>query len=149
VVVDEKLKPIRFAKIDNGELLRMIYEQKFLDCNRYAIEMVACCGMPVGKEVFDTCVWIGKFSEGLKQVQGNESDYIYRKDEKINLCQSMKAKDCNIRQALIDRFAQHDFKNGKGTKKQPDVFYGFKADIWAAMAVATTYYDLYLKQKVV
>ena len=83
--------------------------------------MVACYGMPVGKEVFDTCVWIGRFIQEAYEL-GIDCDYIYRKEEKMNLCNSMKAKDSNIRQALIDRFGT------AGTKKNPGWFYGFKAD---------------------
>lgn len=71
--------------------------------------MIASYGMPVGKEVFETCVWIGKFAEA----SGMKENYIYRKEEKMNLCHSMKAKDSNIRQALIDRFGV------VGTKKNP------------------------------
>lgn len=96
------------------------------------IEMIASYGMPVGKEVFETCVWIGKFAEA----SGMKENYIYRKDEKMNLCHSMKAKDSNIRQALIDRFGI------VGTKKNPGWFYGFKADIWQAYAVGITYLDI-------
>lgn len=93
--------------------------------------MIASYGMPVGKEVFETCVWIGKFA----QASNLKEKYIYRKDEKMNLCHSMKAKDSNIRQALIDRFGP------VGTKKNPGWFYGFKADIWSAYAVGITYLD--------
>lgn len=76
------------------------------------IEMIASYGMAVGKEVFDTCVWIGRFKQ-IAESQDIEVECIYRKDEKINLCNSMKAKDSNIRQALIDRFGV------VGTKRNP------------------------------
>ena len=94
--------------------------------------MIASYGMPVGKEVFETCVWIGRF---IQARTCQPFCYIYRKEEKINLCGSMKAKDSNIRQALIDRFGE------VGTKKQQGFFYGFKKDIWAAFAVGCTYLD--------
>lgn len=134
------------GKVENSELLEKIYEAKEIYGEQLhaAIEMVACYGMAVGKEIFDTCVMIGRIVQVLDDLDIPYT-YIFRKDEKITLCNSMKAKDANIRQALIDRFAQHDFKNGKGTKANPDTFYGFKADIWASMAVAVTYHDLYLK----
>ena len=94
--------------------------------------------MSVGQTVFETCVWIGRFKE-IAEAQNIKVDYIYRKDEKMNLCYSMKAKDSNIRQALIDSFGV------VGTKKNPGWFYGFKKDIWAAYAVGITYLDMYLK----
>ena len=83
-----------------------------VDYDVLVIEMIASYGMPVGKEVFETCVWIGRFKE-LAIIRNIKVEYIYRKDEKMNLCQSMKAKDSNIRQALIDRFGI------VGTKKNP------------------------------
>lgn len=59
--------------------------------------------MAVGETVFETCVWVGRFIEAVSNYD-IEYTKIYRKDEKMNLCQSMRAKDSNIRQALIDRF---------------------------------------------
>lgn len=104
------------------------------------IERVQAMGMPVGYEVFETCEWIGRYSQICEPLLA-EVKYVYRLEEKITLCNDSKAKDANIRQALIDRFAKYDLKNGKGTKKEPDVFYGFSADQWAAMAVATTFLE--------
>lgn len=126
----ETYKPIEFGKINNSDLEDYICTKKSNHL-KIIIEMVACYGMAVGKTVFDTCVQIGRFT-----MLADEYEYIYRKDVKINLCGSMKAKDSNIRQALIDRFGE------VGTKKNQGWFYGFKSDIWSAYAVGTTYLDI-------
>lgn len=131
-----------FGKCKNEELLGKIKKMYFTKhTDHAAIEMIASYGMAVGKEVFETCVWVGKFAEAIENNGDIKVNYIYRKDEKINLCGSMKAKDSNIRQALIDRFGV------VGTKKQPGWFYGFKADIWQAYAVGITYYDMHIAPK--
>ena len=131
VIMDKDYRPLEFGKVKNEELLAITYRPGF---DTVVIEMVASYGMAVGATVFETCVWIGRFWERACQ-KGYEINKIYRKDVKINLCGSMKAKDANIRQALIDRFGP------VGTKKNPGWFYGFKADIWSACAVGVTYLD--------
>lgn len=129
---EDTYKPIEFGKIDNTQ---MLFKIKELNYDKMIIEMIASYGMPVGESVFETCVWIGRFIQARRCSQ---FEYIYRKEEKMNLCQSLRAKDGNIRQALIDRFGE------VGTKKNQGFFYGFKKDIWAAFAVGVTYLD---KQK--
>lgn len=134
---------VEFGKVENGELLKRLEREN--ECRDpyyrdvFAIEKIASYGMAVGKDVFDTCIWIGQFVHALKN---KRTEYVYRKDEKIYLCGSMKAKDSNIRQELINRYAKSDFKNGKGTKKQPDTFYGVSKDVWQAIAVGVTYYEM-------
>lgn len=152
VIRERDLKPLVAEKITNEELLDNLLMDRYerLEETEYishvAIEMIASYGMAVGKSVFETCVWIGRFIQALENNYYNDSlKFIYRKDEKMNLCYSMKAKDSNIVQALIDRFAPNTPNKGKGTKKEPGWFYGFKKDIWQAYAVGVTYYDLYLK----
>lgn len=120
--------------LDNETLLIKIKNMKF---DKLIIEMVASYGMSVGATVFDTCVWIGRFIE-LCVEQKIPYERIYRIEEKMYICHDSRAKDANIRQALIDRFGE------VGTKKNPGWFYGFKKDIWASYAVGVTYLD---KQK--
>ena len=97
-----------------------------------AIEMIASYGMPVGQEVFDTCVWIGRFM----QAYGPSTVSLVKRGEvKMHLCHNMKANDSNVRQALIDRLGK------PGTKKSPGLTYGISGDLWAALGLAVTFYD--------
>ena len=130
VLIDDKTRrPLDFGKDENGELL---LELPHIDADRVVIEMVASYGMPVGADVFETCVWIGRFVERapvkpVLQVRG---------PVKLHHCRSPKAKDSNIIQALVDRFAPGQPNRGKGTKAAPGWFHGFAADVWQAYALA-------------
>jgi hypothetical protein len=97
-----------------------------IEYNAVAIEMIASYGMAVGASTFETCVWIGRFTE----IARIEPTLCYRKDIKLFLCGTMRAKDANIRQALLDLIGP------QGTKAQPGPTYGIKSHTWAALAVA-------------
>ena len=130
----ETLKPLSFGKEENQVVLDAVQQRSY---DSIVIERVASYGMAVGRDVFETCEWVGRFTQAARV----PPDYVYRQEEKLHICGDSRAKDANIRRALIDRFAKHDLKNGKGTKKNPDWFYGFSADVWQAYAVAVTYVE--------
>jgi hypothetical protein len=131
----ETRQPELFGKVDNAELIKLIRYGRWLP-NLAAIEMVASYGMAVGADVFETCVWIGRFAETIRRELDDEPMLIKRNPIKLHFCQSGRAKDSNIRQALIDRFGGNASNGGKGTKADPGWFYGFAADIWSAYAIA-------------
>lgn len=95
-----------------------------------AIEMVACYGMAVGAETFQTVLWIGRFCERSPI----EPRLVYRKDVKMHLCHSMRAKDANVRQAILDRFGGKD--EAMGRKASPGPLYGVSSHVWSALAIA-------------
>ena len=128
---------VKFGIDDNHELLeRMANGQLSSGREALAIEMIASYGMPVGREVFETCMWIGRF------IQAWQGPYklVYRKDVKLHLCGQPRAKDSHIRQALLDRFGPGKDK-AVGTKRAPGPLYGVSADVWSALAVAVTFAD--------
>lgn len=105
---------------------------------RLAIEMIASYGMAVGREVFETCVWIGRFQQAWRDP--NSTELVYRKDVKLHLCGTNKAKDANVRQALLDLFPR--LGGGAtpqvGTKSKPGPLYGITSHAWPALGVAIT-----------
>ena len=136
-VLEKGLVPNKKLLQRLSQLDRVVPGIKDSGVNCMAIEMIASYGMAVGASVFNTCVWIGRFIERWD----DSHCVVYRKHVKMHLCNSMRAKDTNIKQALIDRFAPEATNHGKGTKDNPSIFYGFKKDIWAAMALAVTAWD--------
>ena len=133
--------PVKCEKLPNRELHRRLPADQGPVGTEASIEMVASYGMPVGREVFETCVWIGRFLEVLAQNAGREPGLVYRRDVKLHHCHSPRANDATIRQALVDRFAYGQPNRGKGTKKQPGWFHGFHSDIWQAYALAVATAD--------
>lgn len=115
-------------------------------------EKIASYGMPVGAEVFLTCFWTGRFWQ-VAQEFGPRFHLMPRLEVKRHICHDSKAKDSNIRTALIDRFGQpHTFREeprfgakGQPIKpervKVPGVTYELHDDLWAAFALGVTAYD--------
>jgi hypothetical protein len=124
---------VGFGKIDNDAMRLMLIRMSSVGKSVMAIEMIASYGMAVGAEVFETCVWIGRFIEAC----GVPFVTMYRRDVKMFLCGNNSAKDANIRQALIDRYGGKEKAIGK--KKSPGPLYGIHDDVWAALALAETW----------
>jgi hypothetical protein len=142
VLIGADYRPISFEKLRNDELLnRLRLGTIDLDIQGVAIEMVASYGMAVGADVFETCVWIGRFYQVLASTS-HEPQLVKRLPVKTHHCHSAKATDANIRQALVDRFALGQPNHGKGTKNQPGWFHKFHSDVWAAYALAVYIADL-------
>jgi len=122
----------------------------------FAYEMIGHygTGMSVGKEVFHTCIWIGKFESAWKNSEyfaGREDKpyMILNREIRLTLCGTAKAKEKNIRQAVLDRFPATG--GGacpqKGTKKNPGPLYGMKSHVFSALAVALTWKEMYGKKE--
>lgn len=133
----------QFGKFDNfGEFFPQL--EKWLIENRVDevyIEGIQAMGMSVGASVFETAYFIGEIKMWLGMKFPHIARVIiHRSDVKMHHCNSMRAKDTNIRQAIIDRFG------APGTKRNPGILYGCSGDMWSAVAIATMAYDHLNKQ---
>jgi|TARA_Y100000310_G_scaffold107917_1_gene106410 hypothetical protein len=149
------------AILPNDSVIRIIEEHPKL----VIIEEVSHMGMPVGRDVFETVRWSGRF-EQVARYRGGVVQYIPRMRIKLNLCGNARAKDPNIRQALIDRYGGTDKAIGgkkcltckgkgwrgrfhdpctdcheSGWRLKKGALYGITSHSWSALAVAVTYLD--------
>lgn len=134
---------IEFAGVTSSEYLASTLP--LLDYDVIACEHLQCMGMAVGKEVFETAYWIGHF-RAVAQAIEKPFHRIYRNEEKMTLCGTMKAKDPNIRQALIDMLGPQWIKSEVPGRKKPKIIRspgptnGIHDDLWSALAVAVTFW---------
>lgn len=98
------------------------------------IERIESYGMAVGREVFDTVWWSGRFTEAARPLPVEQ---LARRKVKLELCGDSRAKDANIRAALIDRFGGQ--ARAVGTTKARGPLYGISRDVWSALAIAVTW----------
>ena len=121
--------------MENNELINMLCEiAEWNSDTHMVIEQVKCYGMVIGQSVLDTVFWSGRFCEAWS----GSWCLMPRMDVKMHLCHDSRAKDKNIRQALIDRF-EPDLKPRQRPKT---VLKGVGTHLWAALALAVTFYDL-------
>jgi hypothetical protein len=160
-------KPISWSECSNEELLALLYdpESELREASELVVEMVASQGKAVGRETFETVYWIGRFCESWNTHDGS-FHRLDRKDCKVHLCNSTRAKDGNVRQALIDLYGGDSkaiggkrCKTCKGKKVRgrektpcaacdatgwlypPGPLHGIASHCWSALAVAKTFWD--------
>ena len=120
---------------DTNAILRDILRGTWRTTPLLVLEDVQGYGMAVGKEVFRTCMWIGRFVEAWP----GPHVLLPRREVKLTLCGSARAKDKNVRQAVVDRLGPLP------TKAAPNPAYGPRrpsSHEWSALALALTYAEL-------
>lgn len=124
------------AKVSNMELLSMLrgYEPR----GPLVVEMMAPYGRIVGRDVFRTLLWTGRYLEAWR----GTARLLERREVKKALGLQIGHRgstDADVRAALIQRWG------GKAGKRQkaPDALVGVTKDIWAALAVAVAWQELH------
>jgi hypothetical protein len=129
-VVFDGQRVVQAGILANDRMLEAVAHGRWLDAvpDMLAIEKIEAMGMAVGAEVFETVHWSGRFLQAWPDPTAVLR--ITRRQVKLGLCGSMRAKDPNIRAALIDMLGP------AGTKKQKGPTYGVSSHAWSALAVA-------------
>ena len=159
IVLDGQ-KPEQWGWEDNHGVQIMSDQLLERDINTLVIEDVTNMGMAVGKDVFETVRWSGRFDYDCT------ATFIDRRVVKLTLCGNAQAKDPNIRQALIDRYGGDSVAiggkkcrdcagkgwrgrgrpvcascDGKGYETPPGPLHGVSGHVWSALAVGITYLE--------
>ena len=145
-----KKLPVAYAKESNERIIQRISWAPFdkvmrPDPSWLVVEKIKSYGKIAGQSTFDTCVWVGRFMQAFAADDdgGNPPHCVTlleRLAVKKHICKSGHAKDGEIRQALIDRYAPRggDKREAVGVKSDPGPLYGMSKDMWQAFGLVIT-----------
>lgn len=118
----------------NHKLLKLLGD--FTEPTLLGIESIASFGRGVGSNIFNTCIWIGRFQQAWYDPEG--VFLIKRKTIVTGLTGSPKSGDSQVRRHLLRLY--EPIGGGKipqiGIKKQKGPLYGISSHSWQALAVA-------------
>ena len=105
------------------------------DIDMCVIEDMEFYGKVMNSSSFDTLKFIGM----VQEIFYTKHHLVIFPEIALHFCNSRnRVKTSNINAVLVHRFG------GKGTKKNPGLFYGIKEHEWSAVAVAVYYYDVHI-----
>lgn len=134
IALREDGTPVDMSIDENPEILPLLEGWRARDGGPVVLEALSCYGARVGRDVFETAYWIGRFDPDATAV------LLERREVRMHLCGTARAGDAEIRAVLLDRYGP-----GKdlavGRKAKPGPLYGVKTHIWSALAVGVTYLD--------
>lgn len=136
---------IGFQTARNADILAGL--DSSLGTSPLVLEQIESFGKPVGREVFETVFWAGRFYQAWDR---HHADYVYllsRRLVKTHLCRSASSTDAHVRQALLDRFGPGKAK-AVGLKRCPGPLYRLSADGWSALALAVVWTERECRDKV-
>lgn len=127
VVVLQAGRVLQAGVYPNADVLSLLATT---EADLLAVERFEARGMAIGDESVVTMIWTGRFVQAWRAPDAVV--LVKRSRVKSHLCGTQRAKDANIRQALIDLLG------APGTKKAPGATYSVSSHAWAALAVAVT-----------
>lgn len=129
----EEKKVIKKGLVENEAFLKEILTLKF---DEVAIEKIVSMGMAVGDTTFETVFQNARIYQILLDKLNIKANFYPRYDIKMHLCMTTRAKDGNIRAALVNKFGEPSTKkNPHNTYSELDDGVYFGTHFWAALAV--------------
>ena len=135
-VVMEDYKPIQGFKDENDVLSDWVglWAERL-----YAIVIERpICTKHAGTSISETAMVAGY----MAGIANKSCPVYYITRPKVKGRIAYRGSDSDVISYLVNRFAPGEPNMGKGTKKKPGYFYGFKGDIWQAYALGVVFLDM-------
>ncbi len=117
------------ATLPNAQLLTYL---RTIDPDACVVlENIEPYGQVVGRETFETCVWLGRFFQRARDIVGpTQVSRLPRRAVKKHLKLGARTGDKDVRAALI-----------KLLERDPADWHGVKNHQWSALAIAVTWWN--------